>query len=186
MITLDILVGGHDSEGGNMEIAQEDFVEEFDDPGVRELDLIINELEESVPKSSEEDDTKMFKCSKCGNSFITLSYLSQHKNAVHVKSEKASDIQEEKDIEDDQIFNKDGESKDFAEESLMLDNDHGELPIEPVEHQDASRKKPKTKTVSKHERGKNRKKTQLECPHCGKHFKTLARLSDHEIKKHRV
>ena len=42
MITLDILVGGHDSEGGNMEIAQEDFVEEFDDPGVRELDLIIN------------------------------------------------------------------------------------------------------------------------------------------------
>ena len=86
MITLNILVDGHDSEG---------FLEEFDDPGVRELDLIINELEESVPKSSEEDDTKMFKCSKCGNSFITLAYLSQHKNAVHVISENASDMPEE-------------------------------------------------------------------------------------------
>ena len=83
MITLDILVGGHDShdshdsDDGNMEMEQEDFVEGFNDPGVNELDLMLREIDEDYDDDDEEreleeeDVTKMFKCSKCGNSFIT-------------------------------------------------------------------------------------------------------------------
>ena len=91
LITLNVLVDGHDSENGNVEMVQENYVEEFDEP------CDDTEIDDGpVVKSSEMHHRKNFKCSQCGKTFLTLTYLSQHKNAVHAKTDKYFYMREEK------------------------------------------------------------------------------------------
>ena len=81
-ICLNILVETDDSGGGKNETDQEDSVEEFcdlDDGG--EIDDVALS---AMPKSQQ----NMFKCSQCENCFISLTYLSQHENSLHLKMDE--------------------------------------------------------------------------------------------------
>ena len=172
-ICLNILVETDDSGGGKNETDQEDSVEEFcdlDDGG--EIDDVALS---AMPKSQQ----NMFKCSQCENCFISLTYLSQHKNSLHLKIEEDCSKENEKVNVDDKLINQ--KSAEFVHSEHEFENVVSEvdskLQLDSTTKEDFENKPP-------HKRFKKETQHLFPCSQCGNIFKTLKILSKHKNENH--
>ena len=172
-ICLNILVETDDSGGGKNETDQEDSVEEFcdlDDGG--EIDDVALS---AMPKSQQ----NMFKCSQCENCFISLTYLSQHKNSLHLKIEEDCSKENEQVNVDDKLINQ--KSAEFVHSEHEFENVVSEvdskLQLDSTTKEDFENKPP-------HKRFKKETQHLFPCSQCGNIFKTLKILSKHKNENH--
>ena len=62
----------------------------------------------------------MFKCSQCENNFISLAYLSQHKNALHLRNPREFDLENGHVNKDDEIINQEFEVEDSVSQTIQF------------------------------------------------------------------